>query len=234
MTIFNLYKKNNKICRDKWLKKVLSELPKNSSILDAGAGELQYKKYCNHLKYISQDFGGYNGKGNREGLQTDIRDNSKLDIISDITKIPVDDRSFDAIMCVEVFEHIPEPIYAIKEFSRILRESGILIITVPVSSFTHYAPYYFYNGFSKYFFEKYLKDNGFNIIDLSYNGNYFDYLSAMLIKVPYVLDRYIGIGGKIFKYLYLLFIYPFLMFLECLSKKDNGSCELHSTRIHLI
>ena len=234
MTIFKLYKKNNKAFRDKWIKKVLSEIPKNSKILDAGAGELQYKLFCDHLHYVSQDFGNYNGIGNDEGLQTGQRDNSKLDIVSDITNIPVKDKSFDAIMCIEVFEHIPEPILAIKEFSRILKKNGTLIITAPVSSFTHYAPYYFYNGFTKYFFSKYLVNNGFKIEELAFNGNYFDYLFAMLIKVPYVLSRYIGFGGKIFKYLYLISIFPILILLDYISKKDKGSCEMHSTGIHVI
>ena len=30
-----------------------------------------------------------------------------LDIISDITSIPVSDNTFDAVMCIEVFEHLP-------------------------------------------------------------------------------------------------------------------------------
>ncbi|WP_121022373.1 class I SAM-dependent methyltransferase [Helicobacter vulpis] len=51
--------------------------------------------------------------------------NTQLDIICDITAIPERDGSFDAIMCVEVFEHLPNPILALKEFSRLLRGGGI-------------------------------------------------------------------------------------------------------------
>ena len=116
--------RNNKATRDLWLEKTLSDIPKKSKILDVGAGELRYKKYCKHLEYVSQDFGQYDGKGDSKGLQTEKWDNSKLDIISDITNIPVSDASFDAIMCIEVFEHIPDPIKAIKEFSRILKQGG--------------------------------------------------------------------------------------------------------------
>ena len=39
---------------------------------------------------------------------------------SDIINIPIFEDSFDAIMCIEVFEHIPEPILTLKEFSQIL------------------------------------------------------------------------------------------------------------------
>ncbi len=103
-----------------WITKTLKRIPKGSKILDAGAGEQQFKKFCSHLKYVSQDFAKYNGKGDQKGLQTKIWDNSNLDIVSDITSIPRPNNSFDAILCTEVFEHLPDPSLAIKEFSRLL------------------------------------------------------------------------------------------------------------------
>ncbi len=47
--------------RKKWLKKTLKKVPSGSKILDAGAGELRYKKFCSHLCYVAQDFGQYEG-----------------------------------------------------------------------------------------------------------------------------------------------------------------------------
>ena len=85
-----------------WIKKTLKKIPAGLKILDAGAGECPFKKFCSHLNYVSQDFGQYDGKGDKKGLQTKNWDNTKLDIVSDITKIPVSDNSFDAIMCTEV------------------------------------------------------------------------------------------------------------------------------------
>ena len=41
--------------REQWLEKTLSRLPENTTILDAGAGEGKYKKFCTHLDYKSQD-----------------------------------------------------------------------------------------------------------------------------------------------------------------------------------
>ena len=35
--------------REAWLQATLEGLTPNSSILDAGAGEAQFKKFCNHL-----------------------------------------------------------------------------------------------------------------------------------------------------------------------------------------
>lgn len=164
---------DNQKFRDDWLKEKLATISRNSSILDAGAGELQYKKFCNHLKYTSQDFAKYDGKGNQSALQPGNWDNSKLDIISDISSIPRPSNSFDAIMCIEVLEHLPYPNEAFKEFSRLLKTNGKLILTAPFCSLTHFAPYHFSTGFNKYFYEEILNSNGFKVLEIVPNGNYY-------------------------------------------------------------
>ena len=72
--------RDNESLRDEWLSKTLAKLPKGSRILDAGAGTQQYRKYCSHLKYVSQDFGEYDGQGDNKALQTGKFDYGKLDI----------------------------------------------------------------------------------------------------------------------------------------------------------
>ncbi|MFH1509263.1 MAG: methyltransferase domain-containing protein [bacterium] len=186
----NTVGRKNLINREVWLKKTLEKLPRGSTILDAGAGETQYKKFCQHLKYTSQDFGEYDGQGDEVGLQTKEWDNSKLDIVSDIINIPVEDNSFDNIMCIEVFEHLIEPYKAITEFSRILKLGGYLVLTAPICSLTHFAPHYYANGFSKYWYRKVLEDHGFEIKELEYNGNYFEYVAQEIRRIPSVQNKY--------------------------------------------
>jgi|TARA_B110000483_G_C18161885_1_gene529640 ubiquinone/menaquinone biosynthesis C-methylase UbiE len=178
---------NNRLSREKWLKKALGDIQKGQSILDAGAGELKYKSYCSHLNYTSQDFAQYDGKGDGVGIQMESWDNSKLDIISDIASIPKETNSYDNILCSEVFEHIPHPVKALEEFSRILKPGGRLVLTAPFCSLTHFAPYHFYTGFNSYFYKHYLELNDFEIVELSANGNYFEYL-AQEIRFSYDLS----------------------------------------------
>jgi len=112
---------NNLFIREQWLEQTLNGITPGSRILDAGAGEQKYRKYCTHLNYVSQDFGKFDGVGDNHGFQTQKWEQTGLDIISDIISIPEPDSSFDAIMCIEVFEHLPEPIKAIEELSRLLK-----------------------------------------------------------------------------------------------------------------
>ncbi|MCD4780901.1 MAG: methyltransferase domain-containing protein [Candidatus Omnitrophica bacterium] len=176
--------------REKWLGHILKHLPSGWRILDAGAGERQYKKFCQHLHYVAQDACKYDGQGNEEGWQTDQWETGRIDIKSDIIRIPVDNESFDAVMCIEVFEHIPEPIKALEEFYRILKDDGILILTAPFWSLSHLAPYHFYSGFNQYFFEYALHQQGFDIILLEANGNYFDVIGQELRRVEAVAEEY--------------------------------------------
>lgn len=177
------------LIRKRWVIEQLTKLPKASSILDAGAGECQYEKYCQHLRYVSQDFGKYDGEGDSRGIQTGKRDSSKIDIVSDIVSMPIKSSSFDSVLCIEVFEHIPRPLDALKEISRVLKKHGILILTAPFSSLTHYSPYYFYSGFSLQFYKENLPYFGFKIEEVYTYGNYFDHVSLELARVPLILWR---------------------------------------------
>ena len=166
--------------RQAWVKEQLLSLPAGFRVLDAGAGERQYRKYCEHLRYVSQDFNQYDGAGNGHGLQTGGWDTSGIDIVSDIATIPEPDASFDAILCTEVFEHLPDPVPALREFGRLVRPGGVLIVTAPFNSLTHFAPYHFSTGFSRYWYEHHLPLGGFSIVSISPNGNYVDYISQEL------------------------------------------------------
>lgn len=154
---FLMGKGTNEDARNAWIGKQLKGIRGGNRILDAGAGQLKWKKACSHLNYVSQDFCEYEGKGDGKGMQRGKWDTGGIDLVSDITDIPVEDHSFDAILCSEVFEHIPNPELAIKEFSRIIKENGTLLITTPYASLTHFAPYHFYSGFNVYWFESILK-----------------------------------------------------------------------------
>jgi SAM-dependent methyltransferase len=46
-------------------------------------------------------------------------------------RLPYDDRAFDYITCIEGLEHIENPNQAIREFARLLKPGGHLIVSIP-------------------------------------------------------------------------------------------------------
>jgi len=205
-----------------WIEKSVKKIPNGLTILDAGAGECQFKKYCGHLNYISQDFGQYDGTG-EVGAHTGSWDNSRLDIISDITAIPLPDHAVDAVLCTEVFEHIPDPVLAVREFNRLIKPGGYLIITAPFNSLTHFAPYHFATGLSRFWYEKHLTDNNFQIEELHFNGNFFEFLAQESRRIKPVAKKY---AEKKLNLLERAIIHANIYILQYLSKKDKGSEEL--------
>ncbi|MBU2544923.1 class I SAM-dependent methyltransferase [Patescibacteria group bacterium] len=149
------------ISNDFITKTARSEIGAGSKILDAGAGHNRFKKYFPDCLYKTQDFKQY----------------GEIDYVCDIINIPVEASSFDVIICTEVFEHIPRPDLALKEFFRILKPNGKLYITAPLNSVIHQAPYHYYGGFSKFWYSRYLNKYGFKEIDIKKKKGFFAFYS---------------------------------------------------------
>ena len=185
-----LYKNINEENRKIWLKKTLFDLPKGARILDAGAGELRNRPLCNHLAYVSQDFCQYDGGGDGKGLQTGNWDTSHIDLVCDISAIPEPDAAFDAILCSEVLEHVPDPTKVLDEFVRLLKPGGKLILTAPFASLVHFAPHHYCSGFSRYWYKHHLTQRGFSIEELTPNGDWFAYCQQELMRLGSTARRY--------------------------------------------
>lgn len=223
--------RNNEATRHAWVEQALRRIPTGSRILDAGAGEQRYRPFCGHLDYVSQDFGRYDGQGDGAGLHTRTWDPSRLDIVSDIASIPEPDGSYDAILCTEVFEHLPEPLAALKEFSRLLKPGGHLILTAPFCSLTHFAPYHFATGFSRYYYNTHLPAHGFDVVDVQENGNFFEYLAQETRRLRGVAARYAG--GALTPEEQAA-VHTLLGALQRFSANDTGSKELLHFGFHLL
>jgi len=173
-----------------WLKETISKIPAGYRILDAGAGQLRNKSICAHLDYVSQDFCQYEGVGDGQGLQTGNWDTSKVDFVCDITAIPEPPASFDVILCSEVLEHLPDPLGALAEFTRLLKSDGKLILTAPFASLVHFAPYHYCSGFSRYWYEYHLPIRGFEIKELTSNGDWFTLLRQEMLRLGGAARKY--------------------------------------------
>jgi SAM-dependent methyltransferase len=154
--------------RDQFIAYEASLIPSGSRVLDAGAGSSPYKKLFAHCYYIAQDLAMLSPEQllGRKGY-------GELDIISDCNRLPIRSGSIDVVVCTEVLEHIANPVDTIKEFSRVLREGGVLLLTAPLRSGLHQEPYHFYGGFTPYWYKRWLSEAGFVDIQIKPVGGLF-------------------------------------------------------------
>jgi SAM-dependent methyltransferase len=223
---------SNDSSRQEWLRKTLAALPAGARILDAGAGELRNRALCAHLQYVSQDNCQYEGEGNGVALHSGQWDTSRIDIVCDITSIPQPDDSFDVILCSEVLEHLPDALLALREFVRLTRHGGKIILTAPFASLTHMAPYHYISGFNGYWFQHHLAAMGCEITELSANGNWFEFLAQEVRRVRQVAAQYSARpAGILARAVGGLFLLPLLGYL---SRHDHGSADLMNHGWHVV
>lgn len=147
-----------------FVEKSAKKMPKNSKVLDAGAGPCPYKKMFSHCKYEATDF----------------KDTHKiLDFVCSLDKIHKRDNTYDSILCTEVLEHVENPQLVVNELHRILKNKGKLFITVPQGWMLHQEPYNFFY-FTKYGLKSLLKKAGFRKITITSMGGYFKFLADTL------------------------------------------------------
>ncbi len=115
-------------------KKLTKLLPKNSVVLNIGAG---VKKWPN-LRCINLDLDVY---GN-------------VDVIANAQALPFKDASVDAVVLEYVLEHVPDSTLILSELRRVLKPGGYIYATVPFMQAYHGNPDDYYrftvNGFKQF------------------------------------------------------------------------------------
>jgi SAM-dependent methyltransferase len=173
----------NQTERDRWVARQAAAIAAGSRVLDVGAGTCPYRVVFAHCEYRAHDFAQLPPAQQRGGAGY-----GRLDHVSDILAIPVSDASFDVLLCTEVLEHVPEPILAVKEFARILRPGGLLLLTTPLGSGLHQEPYHYYGGFTPHWFHKMLGEAGFVNITVQPNGGFFKHYGQESQRLSVLLD----------------------------------------------
>jgi SAM-dependent methyltransferase len=164
----------NENFRFSFVQDFISAQARDLRILDIGAGTKPFQKIATEsgLRYFSHDFEKYEGKTDIPGLQSSEWPMQGYDIVCDIESLP--NEEFDLAICTEVLEHVPNPVLALQSMRRTLRAGGKILITVPLSSRIHQAPYYFSSGLSPWWFEKHCKSSDFEIEYLYVVGDFVD------------------------------------------------------------
>jgi SAM-dependent methyltransferase len=96
-------------------------------------------------------------------IALDIKPGRGVAVIGDAQALGIGSETFDAIVCTEVLEHLPEPRRAIDEMFRVLRPGGSLLLTTRFLFPIHDAPHDYFR-YTKYGLRHLLRQ--FEIVEL--------------------------------------------------------------------
>jgi SAM-dependent methyltransferase len=137
-----------------FLRRAAGDLAPHESILDVGSGMAPYRELFSHARYVTCDW-----------EHSIYAPSTPPDIRGSADRIPVEDASFDAILCTQVLEHVPEPWAVLEEFHRVIRPGGRVWITAPLVWYLHEQPYDYYR-YTSHGLRHLLERAGFSAIEI--------------------------------------------------------------------
>lgn len=101
------------------------------------------------------------------------------DVLADASSIPLPDHSFDIAIMGEILEHLPDPIRALKEASRLLKPGGKLLATVPFLYPIHADPDD-YGRYTDSYWREAARLAGFSSVETKRQGAMFAVIALMV------------------------------------------------------
>ena len=131
---------------------------RNMRVLDIGSGNADYNLHRSnqHLRLDYPETGQYYSK--------------RPDVYGDARKLPLKTESMDVVLLLEVLEHIPDTESTIHEIRRVLKDGGMLYLSVPFIYPAHDLPHDYFR-FSIAGASHLLQKNGFSVELVQVHGN---------------------------------------------------------------
>jgi SAM-dependent methyltransferase len=156
-------------------------LPPDALVLDAGAGEGQYKRCFARQRYVGVDL----------GIGDPAWNYSALDLRGDLSSLPFRPHTFDAAINIATLEHVLDPGRVLCEIGRVLKPGGRLLLVAPLEWEEHQEPHDYYR-FTRYGLRHLLNAAGFVELEIRPVGGVFRLLARRLLAaaafVPFPLD----------------------------------------------
>jgi len=187
----------------------------------------QVKKYSGYIKgrVLDVGVGGFSRYTRffhcQEYIKMDVQSGKNIDVVGQAENIPFKAATVDSVICTQVLGDIKNPIQAIKEFYRVLKPGGTVLLTESFFNEMHDEPNDFWR-FTKFGLEYLFQEAGFKIIAINQRGGFFSVQAQSSIR--YLINRfnlYSHSWARIFNPIFK--IYSKLMFF--LDKLDKSQAN---------
>jgi SAM-dependent methyltransferase len=110
----------------RWLRREATARPGPLRILDVGCGVKPYYPFF--------------ADRTSEYVGVDVVDNPAADLQGAVESLPVEDGSFDLVLCIQVLEHADDPAQAVRELRRVVAPGGRVLASTHGVQVYHPAP----------------------------------------------------------------------------------------------
>jgi SAM-dependent methyltransferase len=148
-----------------------------SRVLDVGAGDAPYRELFEHVEYVTTDW-----------EQSPHEDAQAADVIAPGDDLPLDDESFDAVLCTQVLEHVPRPAAMLAELHRVLRPGGRLFLSAPLVWELHELPHDYFR-YTAPGLESLASGAGFEDVHAEPRNDCFTTLAQLMRNAGHVMGR---------------------------------------------
>lgn len=152
------------------------------------------KQILKHAKYITgkvldvgSDGGGRYGGifPCTEYISMDVHEGEGIDVVGRAEDIPFPENSFDSLVCTQVLEHLNLPFESVKEFHRVLKSEGHILLTAPQWNELHEEPHDYFR-YTKFGLIDMFERAGFTTITYEQRGGFYTTRGQIFIR--YLID----------------------------------------------
>lgn len=160
----------SRINLDESVARFAENLAAGSQVLDAGSATAPYRNHFSHCRFVTCDISG------------------NVNIKADLSDLPLDDNSFDAVLNTQVIEHVVDPMAVLKELARVLRPGGQLMLTAPFFYEPHLLPNDYYR-FSNHGLDYLINEAGLDVEESYWLEGYTGTISYFLDSAKRALEK---------------------------------------------
>ena len=136
-------------------------------VLDVGCGHQVYRDWFEAQPYIGVDV---------------TREDSSPNVVALGGALPFADESFDAVLCTQVLEHVPNPFELMSEVARVLRRGGHLVLTAPQAWHLHEVPHDYFR-YTRFGLAHLAQSHGLAVVRVQAQGKTFVHLGQTFLNL---------------------------------------------------